>query len=178
MKIRLFLITLLISSFALLADAQHKFTAKISFAEEIKSECKTSGRLYIFFAASPYGEPYKRQFPNPGGETHIFARNYENVDLTKGIDVAEDLSTWSGTPSWGLNEVKPGEYIMQVLWDQDTSESRIEAPGNLHSEKKTITIKEDINLEFNISNVIKPHKIIEHPLSNFVKMKSKVLSKW
>jgi len=158
--------------------AQNSFSVKVSFDGKIKNKVLTSGRLYVFFAGSSRGEPYMQQFPNPGNKTHIFAKNYENVNPTKGIQIDDDFDSWIGTPAWGLENVEPGEYIFQVLWDQDISESRIEAPNNLYSIKKKITVNGDFEMDVLISEVINHRSVTEHALTRFVDMKSNVLSQW
>jgi hypothetical protein len=45
--------------------------------------------------------------------------------LTKSVDIS-------------LGELPHGSYTIQVLWDQDREESRINAPGNLYSESVRI----------------------------------------
>ena len=177
MKLKTILLTTLSICLSLVTEAQNSFTATINFDKEIQSNCQTSGRLYIFLCPNDYGEPYTQQFPNPGGRNHIFAKNYTDIDLNKGIKVAFDDS-WQGTPDWNFSDVAAGQYYIQALWDQDSNESRIEAPGNLFSTKEEIIINSAIDVNLSISNIIPQRKIITHELAKEVKMKSKVLSKW
>ena len=42
-----------------------------------------------------------------------------------------------------LDALPKGEYVVQVLWDQDTEESRINAPTNIYSEKQIINLNKE-----------------------------------
>jgi len=177
MKAKIFFLILLMINLGFISSAQNKLSINVTFDKSLKSEIDNSGRLYVFLCPNNYGQPYTQQFPNPGGRNHIFAKNYSDVELSKGIQIDYDAS-WIGTPKWGLDDVKGGKYYLQVLWDHDTSESRIEAPGNVYSEKQMVEIKNSMTVDCNISTVIEDRKILEHTLANEVKMKSPVLSKF
>ena len=47
-----------------------------------------------------------------------------------------------------------GEYNLQVLWDQDTDESGINAPGNLFSLKQKVVVDKSLKLEVSLDQVI------------------------
>jgi enterochelin esterase-like enzyme len=87
------------------------------------------------------------------------------VPFVKSVDIA-------------LNSIPAGKYKIQVLWDQDTNESNINAPGNLHSEAITVDLSENQSIVLPLTKIIQPTKLEEHRLLKEVDIKSEVLSKW
>jgi hypothetical protein len=79
---------------------------------------------------------------------------------------------------FSLNNFPKGTYNIQVLWDQDYNESRINAPGNLHSEVITVDLTENKVIDLPLTKIIQPTKLTEHKLLKEVDIKSEVLSKW
>ena len=64
------------------------------------------------------------------------------------------------------------------MWNQDKKESRINAPGNLHSEAITIDLSEDREIELKLTERIQPVKLAEHELIKEVDIQSEILSEW
>ncbi|HSH18998.1 MAG TPA: alpha/beta hydrolase-fold protein, partial [Draconibacterium sp.] len=78
-----------------------------------------------------------------------------------------------------LDNIPEGKYKIQVLWDQDTNESRINAPGNLYSEAISVDISSENKIvELNLTKVIQATQLAEHKLLKEINIKSDVLSKW
>jgi enterochelin esterase-like enzyme len=148
---------------------------EIKFDESVKKDIHSDGRLYIFLNSNSQGEP--RQYTWPSSGNFIFAKNFSGIDVDNGIVVA-NTNGWSTTAKFSLTDVPEGDYFLQVLWDWDTSESRINAPGNQYSTKKKITVDTSKSIQVNISNTIQNPNMEDHELLEVVEYKSDTLSKW
>ena len=159
-----------------------KLTAQTSYlqisttvSKEVLKDFRSKGRIFLFVGSSNNREPRMNTWPNKNNL--IFATNLENwesgksftfdgsVQLIKSVDVS-------------LNNIPNGKYSIQILWDQDTKESRINAPGNLHSESLTVDLTENRVIELPLTKIIQPTKLDEHKLLKEVDIKSEILSKW
>ena len=144
-------------------------------SKEVLKDFRSNGRIFLFIGSSNNREPRMNTWPNKNNL--IFATNLENwesgksftfdgsVQLIKSVDVS-------------LNNIPNGKYSIQILWDQDTKESRINAPGNLHSESLTVDLTESRVIELPLTKIIQPTKLDEHKLLKEVDIKSEILSKW
>lgn len=152
---------------------------KLSFSDDVKSSTIENGRLFLFFSQSAQVEPRTQTWPNPteGAKTFIFAKNISTLDLDKDL-VVNDFSDWTGSPEWPLKDISEGTYYVQALWDQDQSESRINAPGNLHSDKQKVTIAGKTAIDLVVKRVISERNLVEHDLVKMVEIQSDTLSKW
>ncbi len=144
-------------------------------ADGIKDEFSSKGRIFLFVSTGLGREPRMSTWPNKSNK--IFATNIadwkpgsrftfdEAASLTKSIDVS-------------LNSLPKGKYRIQVLWDQDFAESRINAPGNLYSKAIDIDLNEDKTVELPLTEIIAPRKLAENKYLKEVDFKSTVLSDW
>ena len=155
----------------------HAITIQVEVAPDIKDITKEKGRMFLFLSKNMRAEPYTQIWPSPVGKTYIFAKNFDSFDISKGMSI-HGSDNWNHTSEWSLSEVPSGEYNVQVLWDQDFSESRIDAPGNILSEKQTITIENSEDIHIVLSKAIPQRKVVEHDLAQIIEMKSNVLSSW
>ncbi|MGI9532713.1 hypothetical protein [Lutimonas sp.] len=158
-------------------EKNHSLTVNISIDENVQDSFQNKGRIFIFLTQDSIIEPRQQQWPNPYRKTHIFARNIENATKT-GVISLNHLDSWTKTPAWELNSVPEGTYYIQVLWDQDTHESRVDAPGNLYALKKEVLLDADKNISFNLNQVNQPRSLKEHALSKQIDIKSDTLSSW
>lgn len=81
------------------------------------------------------------------------------------------------TAGWTLDALPAGDYNVQVLWDQDTLLSRVDAAGNLYTENQKVTIDQQptvINLSLN--QQIREELVSKHPLVKTVNFRSEMLS--
>jgi len=180
MKIKLFLIGIILFVTTTNVQSQNQnfsFSATINVAQDVKEAFQEKGRLYLFFSESPQVEPRTQTWPNPTSKTYIFAKNIDAFNTDKIFKITNDKS-WISTSDWNLNEIPEGEYYVQVLWDQDLKESRINAPGNLYSVKEKVTVNRSIKMEMSLSQVIETRKVNKHELVRVVDMQSDTLSKW
>lgn len=157
--------------------SENGLTINLTFSQAIKHSVKPDGRLFIFFTQHPNVEPRTQTWPNPWIKTHIFAKNITGLSTDQTLVLDADLD-WNKTADWTFRNIPDGEYYVQTLWDQDQIESNINAPGNLYSEKKKISIKGKSSLDLTIANSIPERKLVEHELVRYVEYKSDTLSKW
>lgn len=153
--------------------AGNPLTVDLTVAEAQAEALQAAGRLFLFLNEDARVEPRTRIWPSNGN--YIFARNLDN--FTGSLSLSGDQD-WISTAEWDLDHLPPGEYYAQVLWDQDTQESRINAPGNLYSAKQKITIPGDQRISLQLDQIIPPHEIVEHELVRAVDMESDTLSQW
>lgn len=146
-----------------------------SISKEIQSSFKSNGRLFVFLNQNAKAEPRTRTWPSSGN--FIFAKNLKHVDPKKGIQI-ENPDGWSKTAEWTFKNVPKGVYYIQVLWDQDQTESNINVHGNIYSEKQKIEVNQSTLVQVNLSQLIKKREMVEHELVKFVDLKSDTLSKW
>lgn len=144
-----------------------------SVSNEVKNEFKNNGRIFLFINAGSR-EPRRSTWPNKSNL--IFATNIDDWDGKNFVFDESVQLVKSGEVT--LNNIPNGKYCIQILWDQDFKESRINAPGNLFSDAVEINIEEDVSLDLPIKNKVEPTKLAEHELLKEVDLKSNILSEW
>lgn len=148
-------------------------TVKTSVPENLRKEFKNSGRIFLFISQSRR-EPRLNTWP--GNSNMIFATNLknwngENFTFSDSIKTIKSLDV-------ALNDIPSGKYNVQVLWDQDKSESRMNAPGNMYSNSETLEITGKKTIHLPLKNIIEPRKLAEHKLLKEVTFRSEILSDW
>ena len=149
----------------------------VSVSDGIQNSFLEEGRLFVFLSENPEVEPRTQIWPNPTSQTTILAKNLENWNSDESISLNR-MTDWMSTADWNLDNIPNGTYYIQVLWDQDTEESRISAPGNIYSQKQKVAIQADGELEIVLSEVIGPRSITDHNLAEMVNFRSQILSEW
>jgi S-formylglutathione hydrolase FrmB len=180
MKNKSFLVTILLLLFTFSAFTQQtafSVSINLSVDKTVQESFKKDGRLYIFLSKDSMSEPRTQIWPNPRSKTYIFAKNIPDFNPKNGLIIKGD-KTWFGTPKWTLDKVPEGEYYVQILWDQDTNESRIDAQGNIYSKKQKLVINGSMEFKFLLDQKIPSLKVDEHSLSRVVDFKSDTLSNW
>jgi len=178
MKIKFLLITLVITGLLFNSCSETKnpgFSASISIDDTIKKTFKTEGRLFLFISQNPNVEPRTQIWPNPRSKTYIFAKNINNFNSNEVLTIT-NIKDWESTIAF--SEIPEGEYYVQVLWDQDTNESRTDAPGNIYSEKQKITVNGTLNFNTTLNHIIPERTITDHELAKMVNFKSELLSEF
>jgi len=155
----------------------HPLSIQISLSDEVRDRFKENGRLYVFLNKNLEVEPMQQIWPFPGRMSHIFAMNKTDFSLAEPTTLDPDAG-WTKTTNWSLSNVPEGEYNIQILWDQDTTESRITAPGNLYSVKEQISVTEPTRINITIDQAIAERKLAESDLLHLVDFKSDTLSNW
>jgi hypothetical protein len=153
------------------------FSANLTVSDELREICQENGRLFLFFSENPNVEPRTQIWPNSRNKTHIFARNISSLDSKKVIRI-DNSEKWITTTDWTLEDFPEGVYYIQILWDQDIKESRINAPGNLFSTKQKIHIDKSVEVDISLNEKISPRKIEKHHLVRLVDLNSKALTEW
>lgn len=154
--------------------SQHcTLTVTTSVSEEIAENFKAKGRIFLFINQHS-SEPRRSTWPNKSNI--IFATNIENWDGNSFI--FDESATLVKSGETTLQNIPTGKYYVQVLWDQDFNESRINAPGNIHSKAIQLDISENKNVRLELTEIIQPRKLVEHELIKEVDFKSQVLTDW
>jgi S-formylglutathione hydrolase FrmB len=153
----------------------YNITINLTVEEDVRASFSPDGRLLVFFSQSPYGEPRTRIWPVPG--TTIFARNVSGFGAGETL-VIRDPEGWAGTGNWTFTDVPEGEYYLQILWDQDTEESGVNAPGNLCTRKEKIVMNESLEVDLSLEQIIPASKVRENELVRTVDLESDTLSAW
>jgi len=180
MKLKLAFAGLLILALQSNAYAQSEsfaFSTTLTFSEEVQEGFNPEGRLFLFLCENPQVEPKNQTWPVPWVKNHIFAINLDDLSAT-GTTSLDAFISWTKTPEWNLDQVPQGEYYVQVLWDQSTEESGINAPGNLFSTKQKVILDQQVGLEITVDQKTEPMSVDDHPLVKTVELKSDTLSKW
>jgi len=143
-------------------------------SKEVLKDFRSKGRIFLFIGSSNNREPRMNTWPNKNNL--IFATNLENWEAGKSFTFDGSAQLMKSVDV-SLNNIPNGKYSIQILWDQDTKESRINAPGNLHSESLTVDLTESRVIELPLTKIIQPTKLDEHKLLKEVDIKSEILSK-
>ena len=168
--IAIFIISL---SFASLQAQTSSLKVTTHVSDEVKENFKSKGRIFLF-VNSGAREPRFSTWPNKSNL--IYATNLDwNADDPFTFDPSVDLVK---SRDISLNNIPDGKYYVQVLWDQDFKESRINAPGNLYSEALEVELKGSKNIELPLTGIIEERKMAEHELLKEINFKSKILSDW
>jgi len=148
---------------------------QLSLDDAIKASIQNEGRLFVFLNQNPEVEPRTRTWPSKGN--YVFAQNLKDFSSSLPLEINAG-SDWISTTDWSLDNIPEGDYYMQILWDQDTEESRINAPGNIYSDKQKVSIKGNQKVDFTLNQIIEDHDLVEHELVRFVDFSSDTLSAW
>lgn len=154
---------------------KYPISIKVAIDEGIQTLVKPDGRLILFLSTNSRGAPRTRTWPTSGN--HIFARNIEQLDID-GKTMLSSSDNWLKTTNWSLDEVPEGTYYIQVVWDHDTQESRIDAPGIVHSNVEKVEINEDKEIDITLSEIISERKIVDHKFVKEISFKSALLSEF
>ena len=147
----------------------------ISIDSKIEQAIKPEGRFFIFLSNQSNVEPRTLTWPTAGN--YMFAKNMKNLDAQNKI-ILSGSEEWKATSDWSLAEVPQGTYYIQVLWDQDKEESNIDAPGNIYSTVKKISVDQSLEVELSLSEIIGPRSLVDNKYVKEIILKSQKLSKW
>ena len=162
-----------ISTFA--QESDYAVKINLSVDDGIKSSVKPDGRLLIFFSKNSRREPRTQTWPAAGN--YIFAKNISELNSDEKITISSSSDLMS-TASWTLDKVPADTYYIQVVWDHDKEESRIDAPGIIHSKVEKVEVDKTKEIDITLTEIIEPRKIVEHKHVKEVSIKSELLSKF
>ena len=155
-------------------NTQNPVRIQIEIADNLMDSLDTAGRLFLFISENKDSEPRRQLWPMSTEPNHIFARN---MNWTKESPlVIQGKESWDRTAPFDLKGIPNGTYSFQVVWDQDDKESRIDAPGNLHSEVYTLEVNDGFTTTALLSQQIPPRRVNKHPLVETYRIKSELLS--
>ena len=167
------ILILLLGAKTVLFGQTNSVTVSVSVNPEIKENFINTGRIFLFLNTTSK-EPRRNTWPNKSNL--IYATNLQNWDGKDFTFNAE--KTFSQSQEIFLNEIPSGKYYVQVLWDQDKTESRINAPCNLYSETVLVDLKNDSSISVYLNQIISEPAFPEHRLLKKVDVKSEILSEW
>ncbi|MFK7921403.1 MAG: alpha/beta hydrolase-fold protein [Bacteroidia bacterium] len=157
------------------AQTSHTLKVSVNVDKTMKEAFVEDGRLYLFISEAKSGEPRRQTWPR--GNNHIFAQNLQAWDTDQMI-YFDSESELDSNGSLSLADFPDGDYRVQVLWDQNTTASSINAPGNLYSEVVELKLRDDQKITLSLNQSIAPRKQITHPLLREHSVKSDSLSAW
>jgi len=207
MKLRLTNLSLSIASYLILAclffyltserlygqGDTHSLSIEIFVSDSLKKDFKPDGRLFILFEKYPGWEP--RLNPVMGYGYGMFAKNITRWDVDD-IQIVHSTKGWDSflpksfllvddpnagptyRKPWDIEKIPEGTYYLQVFWDQNTIESKLNSAGNLYSEVIEVNIKGSTNIDISLSKIIPPIEIMDHELVKEVNFMSDTLTKW
>ena len=155
----------------------HSLSINLTVDPALHENFSPEGRLFVFFTQNTRLEPREQVWPNPYRKTHIFARNVSSFKPEEALKISGDQK-WTSTDEWTLDKIPEGKYYVQILWDQDTKESRINVAGNLYGEKIEVTLDGSKSVDFKLDQEIGPTLLKKHPMSKLVNVRSDTLSNW
>lgn len=196
MKARVILFILILcagNGIAFSQETSHKVTFDITVADELKSSFKPDGRLFLFIDAFPGREP--RLCSATSGSVCCFAKNVSGWKPSENlkIDSSDGWIKWQSTPfltypdmergwktipGWDFGNVPEGTYYLQLLWDQETSESPINSAGNIYSKVLKINVDKSLEVNISLSELIEQELLVQHNLVKEISLQSDTLSKW
>ncbi|MBK6285483.1 MAG: hypothetical protein IPF54_24990 [Draconibacterium sp.] len=100
-----------------------KVVATVS--NEISNNLHQKGRIFLFVSESNNREPRMNTWPNKSNM--IFATNIDNWEAGKSFTFDNSVP-FVKSVDLSLDKIQNGKYKIQVLWDQNTTESSINAP--------------------------------------------------
>lgn len=149
---------------------------EISVSDELK-EIPADGRFIIIFGEKGLGEP-RRSLGWPG-KIPFFGMDISGWDTSQPF-IINGTDPHIGYFKNSMNELDPGEYYFQVLYDVDTTFSYINAHGNYYSEPTEVSIEHG---KIALIETILEHQIVERmpestEYGKFIKIQSELLSKF
>jgi len=162
--------------------AQNTFSLKVktSISEKVKQQFQSNGRLFLFVSkidvvgGGRIMEPRQNTWPNNSNKIYALNLDWDGTNPFV-FDASKKLTKSVET---NLDELPEGNYNVQVLWDQDTKESRIDAPGNLYSEVVSLELNKNTLLEIEVEKIIPPTPFNETEFLKLVDIKSELVSEF
>ncbi|MFT6268734.1 MAG: S-formylglutathione hydrolase FrmB [Alphaproteobacteria bacterium] len=152
-------------------------TFNVTVAESFADELVPEGRIFLFLSKEEKREPRYQLWPLSTKPNHIFAMNIANLSTQTALQL-NGASSLITTASFGLSNIPKGQYSLQVLWDNGSGDSQLNAPGNLYSESSIIEVKQDFIESIVLDKIVPPRELKSHPLVQKVRLQSPLLSKF
>ena len=159
-------------SLTITAQTTHSLKVRTTVSDHVKNQFSPDGRLFLFISSSGR-EPRYNTWPNP--QNKIFALNLKNWDPAKPF-LFDGSVKLTKSVAVALGSFPDGDYRVQVLWDQNTGESDINAPGNLYSRSIEVRFQNDTTLELPLDQIVGSIPLIDDRFVKLVDIKSNVVS--
>lgn len=163
-------------------EETHSLKFSVSVDEQIRSEFKSTGRLFITLSTTKDVEPKDQLWPHSIRRRHyLFAKNFTDWDVSEPlvIENSESWSTWGRTDRCTLSEIPEDTFYIQFYWKQVFDGCFMSPmPGNIFSKKVELVMDKNQTLDINLSEVIEETKLMDHPHMKMVTYQSDTLSKW
>ena len=135
----LFLILCCTLTYCLPAQQTHSLTVEVSIADKLQKDFPEDGRFFLFMNAMAR-RSLITSWPSPG--LNVYAKNMEGWKGAQAIQVDGDTD-WTSKADFPLGAIPEGTYFVQLVWDHDREESRLNAPGNLYSAVTEVKVFSD-----------------------------------
>ena len=169
-------LTLSLFTLFLSAFVNSTFANDLSIEIQSQEAIDSKGRLHLIFSKSADREPRNYSaWPTKNVEP-LFSADLENIPSGKAIQMN---FKGAGFPHSSLNELPAGKWFVQVIYDTDAFDSRINSPGNFYSEVQKVEIDflSSKVISFDLSQQLPPEALpMEQEHLKFVKMPSALLT--
>jgi hypothetical protein len=165
------------SLLASLLSAFHAQALTLRVEASALSEAR-DGRLLVAFSRKQEGEP-RRQIGWPVARTmatQVFA-----MDVKSWTGNSVELKPSAGYPVDTLEQLAPGQWYVQALFDQNTVLPDINAPGNLYSAVEPLLVSPSINASLTLDLAkAEPAETLprDKDYIRYVKIRSELLSQF
>ena len=174
-KLVILLLNLLLINIGFAAVETYSISINVSIDNNLNKIVKSDGRFMLFLSTNPNREPRTQIWPTAGN--YIFAKNIKGLNAKEGLSISSS-SNLQSTVDWSLDNVPENTYYIQAVWDHDTEESRIDAPGNIYSEVQKVEITRSQEIAITLSELVQPRKVVDHKYVKEISIRSELLSEF
>lgn len=157
------------------AQPASSLQVEVGISPELAPRMFPHGRLILF--VSKVNRPEPRQQTWPRYPNFVYGMNISGWMPAMTQLIGPDTPT-AMSRARGLDELTPGTYFVQALWDQDTLESQVSAPGNLYSDMVEVHLTGKQTVALTLEAEIPPREHLDHRWVEYVDMTSDTLSAW
>ena len=162
---------------AALLPAVSPLTAQItvSFPAGVSSK-PLDGRVLLLLSTDPAKEPRMQIDDSPRSQI-VFGTTVEGLAPDQALTITNEAA---GYPIRSLNDVLPGDYYVQAVWDRNLGGRAIaESPGNMYSPPMKVRLTKDTGERFNLicDQVVAARPFVPAPFVKELKVASELLSR-
>jgi hypothetical protein len=171
-------LTVSLFTFFLSSFSHTAFANDLNIEIESRQTIDAKGRLHLVFSKSADREPRNYSAWPTRNIEPLFSKDLENIPANEAMQVNFNDA---GFPYRSLQDLPPGNWFVQVIYDTDAFDSRINSPGNYYSEVQKVELDflDSKVLSFNLSKKLPPETLpAEQEHLKFVKMPSELLTEF
>lgn len=146
----------------------------LSVSETLQEDFPADGRLFIFLTKMQKGSLIT-SWPSPG--LNVYARNIEGWNGQEPLEL-DGSREWTQKADFDLSGIPEGTWYMQVVWDHDRDESRLDAAGNMYSPVTQVEIGAEKMVDIQLSEKFPPLQLVENQFVKEVEQVSQSLSEF